>query len=61
MKFKRILFMEWLEKLNIGDRLRGVYLQCACCGEKFVGGREDTDYCSEACRQKAYRGRNETL
>ena len=31
-------------------------LRCCECGTRFYG-RSDADYCSGACRQKAYRAR----
>ena len=31
---------------------------CAICGEKFTAKRKDALYCSNACKQAAYRNRN---
>ena len=33
---------------------------CNSCGETFIPRRKDALYCSNACRQRAYRGRNVT-
>ena len=30
-------------------------LTCACCGKQFDANRTDAKFCSNACRQKAYR------
>lgn len=32
--------------------------KCAGCGQRFTGVRSDATYCSNACRQKAYRERS---
>jgi predicted nucleic acid-binding Zn ribbon protein len=32
---------------------------CASCGRPFVGIRADARYCSNACKQRAYRQRRE--
>ena len=29
--------------------------KCACCGKEFTPMRVDAKYCSNACKQKAYR------
>ena len=34
--------------------------QCVVCGEKFTAKRKDAQYCSAACKQAAYRKRNDT-
>jgi hypothetical protein len=31
---------------------------CATCGRRFTGARADARYCSNACRQRAYRQRD---
>jgi hypothetical protein len=36
---------------------RGHSHTCAACGRLFTGARADTRYCSNACRQRAYRQR----
>ncbi len=33
---------------------------CECCGKEFTPARYGAKYCSNACRQKAYRGRSVT-
>jgi hypothetical protein len=38
-------------------RRRARPVECAGCGETFEQTRSDTRYCSNACRQKAYRRR----
>jgi hypothetical protein len=30
-------------------------LVCAMCGERFMPARSDARYCSNACRQRAWR------
>jgi hypothetical protein len=37
-------------------REKRVDLTCAC-GKTFTPARTDARYCSNACRQRAYRGR----
>lgn len=59
MKFKRILLVDWIDKLKVGDRLRGFLRRCSNCEKKFVSVRGDTKYCSGGCAQKAYRERVE--
>jgi hypothetical protein len=34
---------------------------CAACGEKFEAKRKDAKFCSNTCRQKAYRARTQGL
>jgi len=36
---------------------RGHVHACAVCGRRFAGSRSDARYCSNACRQRAYRQR----
>ena len=30
-------------------------MTCACCGKTFTANRKDAKFCSNACRQSAYR------
>jgi len=36
---------------------RTIYMVCVGCEETFTAQRRDAEYCSSACRQRAYRGR----
>ena len=49
--------------MNRGKRIRLERRQntvCECCGKEFTPARYGAKYCSNACRQKAYRNRNVT-
>jgi predicted nucleic acid-binding Zn ribbon protein len=37
--------------------MRGHVHACEVCGRRFTGVRADARYCSNACRQTAYRQR----
>jgi hypothetical protein len=37
--------------------IRGYVRACEVCGRRFTGVRGDARYCSNACRQTAYRQR----
>ncbi len=37
---------------------KGDMARCACCGAAFTVARSGARFCSQACRQKAYRARN---
>jgi hypothetical protein len=37
--------------------IRGYVRACEVCGRRFTGVRADARYCSNACRQTAYRQR----
>ena len=37
--------------------MRGHVRACEVCGRRFTGVRADARYCSNACRQTAYRQR----
>ena len=39
-----------------GDRVSGLAIKCTGCGGLFIG-RGDALFCSDACRQAAYRER----
>ena len=39
-----------------GDRVVGWAIKCSACRLLFIG-REDALFCSDGCRQAAYRGR----
>ena len=50
-------------QMNRGKRIRLERRQntvCECCGKEFTPARYGAKYCSNACRQKAYRNRNVT-
>jgi hypothetical protein len=38
---------------------RGHTHTCTVCGRRFTGVRSDAQYCSNACRQRAYRDRQD--
>jgi hypothetical protein len=47
----------WLEDQATSCNQLGI--ACSVCGEKFTASRGDARYCSNACRQDAYRKRKE--
>ena len=42
---------------NLPEALRNDVRNCWACDDAFLAMREDTRYCSPACRQRAYRQR----
>jgi hypothetical protein len=44
---------------NVQVEDRGYTHSCEVCGRRFTGVRADALYCSNACRQKAYRDRQD--